>query len=213
MKFGIIFLFSTLVLIQAKAQFLGGLFSQQATKRKVMLEQIAGMQIYLGALKNGYRIADKGLNTAQQLKNGTFDLHTAYFSSLQKVNPVVANNPKGKAIAKLQQQVTGLFMAEIRWQKKEKLLNASEMSYLQKVSENLLNQVKLDIEELEQVLVPGKLELTDQERLDRIDHLYANTKDKYAFAGYFTSKCRALAASRKQAQREKQQIKKWYGIH
>lgn len=206
------FLFTGLTLTQVKAQFLGGFFSQQSNKEKLMAEQIADLQIYEQALAKGYGIAQKGLSTAQNLKNGTWGLHTAYFNSLEQVNPAVSDDPKGKAVLELRQQLISRFSDEISWQQKRKLLEANELAYLQSVYDNLLKECKKDIDELTLVLTPGKIQLTDQQRLDRLDRLYASMKDKYAFAGDFTNKSRKLALGRQQARWEKEQLKKLYGI-
>jgi len=202
----------TSLTLQAKAQFLGGFFSQQSTREKLMAEQIVGYETYLGAIKGGYNIAEKGLNTAHELKNGTFGLHTAYFNSLERVSPAVQNNPKGRAIADMEQQIVTLFTTEISWQQKEKLLSPAELTYLQNVYAGLLKKCKDDLGELADVLTPGKLQLTDQQRLDRLDKLYAAMKDKLAFAGSFTGKCRKLATGRQQAKQDREQLKKLYGI-
>jgi hypothetical protein len=196
----------------ANAQFLGGFFSQQSRQRKLMAEQIAGYQVYLGAIKTGYHIAESGLNTAHELKNGSFTLNGNYISSLSQVNPVIQNNPKGKAIADLNDQTLTLLAAEFSWQQQRKILSPQEMDYLQKARDNLTDKCRLDMDELLQVLTPGKLQLTDAQRLARLDKLYENMKDKYAFAGSFTSRCRKVALSRKQQSQDKQQLRKLYGI-
>jgi hypothetical protein len=208
----LIFALTSLACYSANAQFLGGFFSQQSQQRKLMAEQIAEYETYLGALKTGYHISESGLNTAHDLKNGTFTLHSDYISSLSQVNPVIQNSPKGKAIADLNSQTLALLATEISWQQQQKILTPTEMGYLQKVRDNLAAKCKLDMDELLQVLTPGKLQLTDAQRLARLDKLYDSMKDKYAFAGSFTSKCRKLALSRKQQSQDNGQLKKLYGI-
>lgn len=208
----LIFALTSLACYSANAQFLGGFFSQQSQQRKLMAEQIAEYETYLGALKTGYHISEGGLNTAHDLKNGTFTLHSDYISSLSQVNPVIQNSPKGKAIADLNSQTLALLATEISWQQQQKILTPTEMGYLQKVRDNLAAKCKLDMDELLQVLTPGKLQLTDAQRLARLDKLYDSMKDKYAFAGSFTSKCRKLALSRKQQSQDNGQLKKLYGI-
>jgi len=196
----------------AQAQFLGGFFSQQSEQRKLMAEQIAQYEIYLSAIKTGYHITETGLKTAHELKNGTFNLHDAYFNSLEQVNPVIQNNPKGKAIADLDAQTLKLFSDEFTWQQQQKRLTASELTYFQKVQANIAAKCKLDMGELTDVLTTGKLQLTDAQRLDRLDKIYERMKDKFAFAGSFTSKCRKLANGRKNNRQDKYQLKQLYGI-
>ncbi|WP_426582620.1 hypothetical protein [Mucilaginibacter sp. R-33] len=215
-KFLLIFFAGSLVFQSAKAQSLsfsfGDLFSQQSKLRRVMAEQIVQYEIYYSALKTGYRITENGLDLAHVLKDGTFSLHGAYFSSLEQVNPLIKNSAKGKAIADLDRQIRGMLAAEFSWQQQQKLLRAAEMAYFKKVRDNLLAKCQLDMDELLQVLTPGKLQLTDAQRLTRLDQLYESMKDKYAFAGSFAAKCRKLALGRKQNQEDKQQLKKLYGI-
>lgn len=196
----------------ANAQLTGGFFSQQSQQRNLMAAQVAAYETYLGALKTGYRITKTGLNTAHDLKNGTFSLHSNYISSLSQINPVIQNSPKGKAIADLNNQAVALLTAEIAWQRQQKILTLTEMDYLQRVSDNLAVKCKLDMEELLQALTPGKLQLNDAQRLARLDKLYESMKDKYAFAASFTSKCRKLALSRKLHTLDYGQLKKLYGI-
>ena len=194
------------------AQGTGGFFDQQSSKEKLMLTQIAELQVYASTIKSGYNITEKGLNTASELKNGTFNLHNAYFSSLQQVSPAVASNPKGKAITDMEQKIVTLFTAEISWQHNNKLLHPNELTYLQQVYTNLVSKINLDRQELTDVLAPGKLQMTDAQRLDRLDKLYATTQDKYAFTCSFTAKCRKVALQRQAEQQQKNQLKQLYGI-
>ncbi|QKJ32832.1 hypothetical protein HQ865_24770 [Mucilaginibacter mali] len=208
----LIFFLAGLWCFHAKAQFLGGFFSQQLQQRKIMVAQIAQYELYLGALKTAYHVSETGLNTAHDLKNGTFHLHNAYLSSLEQVNPLIRNSPKGKAIADLNSQTLKLFADEADWQRQQKLLTTTEMTYLQKVRDNLAAKCQLDMDELLLVLTPGKLQLTDAQRLERLDKIYDRMKDKYAFAGSFTAQCRKLALNRKQHRQDNDQLKKLYGI-
>lgn len=198
--------------LPAQAQFLGGFFSQQATKKRLMAEQVAGLQVYLSALKSGYRIAGGGLHTAQDLRDGTFALHSAYFNSLGQPGPAVQQDPKGKAIAGFYRQLNSQFGQEVSWQEQHRQLSAAEFKNLQEVAENLKKLSDADMAELTDVLTPGKLQLTDQQRLDRLDRLYAQMKDKAAFASSFTVKCRQLAQSRQRAKAAREQVRQLYGI-
>lgn len=211
-KYLLIFSLIGLLFGQSRAQGTGGFFNQQSSKVKIMLAQIAGYETYLHAIKSGYTIVNNGLNTAHEMKGGTFGLHTAYFNSLQQVNPVIANNPKGKAISDLRRQISTLFATELSWQQSQKVLSSDEIGYIQKVYQALDKKCQADMDELLQVLTPGKLQLTDHQRLERLDHLYAAMQDKQAFAASFTAKCRKLAADRQHARQQNDQLKKLYGI-
>jgi hypothetical protein len=208
----VFFSLTGLLPFHGKAQGIGGFFNQQSSKTNLMIAQIAGYQTYLQEIRTGYNITESGLNTVHELKGGTFDLHTAYFNSLLQVNPVIKNNAKAKACADLQQQIVTLFTTEIAWQQKQQILNAPEIAYIKAVYQNLAGKCKTDMSELTDVLTPGKLQMTDHQRLERIDHVYASMQDKQAFASSFTSHCRQMATDRKRAKLDNDQLKKLYGI-
>ncbi|MEO3402799.1 hypothetical protein AAFN85_02790 [Mucilaginibacter sp. CAU 1740] len=197
---------------RAQSFSFGDLFGQQGKKKKLMAAQVGGIYTYLDALKGGYNIMHHGLDLAHELKGGTFGLHSDYFSSLEQVSPAVQQNPKGEAITKLYQELRQRLNTEIIWQKKQGLLKSNELAYLEKVSANLSKLAEQDMAELKDLLTPGKLQLTDQQRLDRLDKLYAVMKDKAAFAASFTAKTRALSQNRQRAKAENEQIRKLYGI-
>ena len=197
--------------MQAQAQFLGGFFSQQSHKEQLMTAQIAALQLYLSELKSGYHIAETGLNNAHEMKNGTFSLHAAYFNSLEQVNPAIQNNPKAKAIATMGQQIVTCFDQEIAFQQKQQVLTPPEQNYLKQVYHSLLQRCRADLSELSDVLTPGKLQLTDQQRLEQLDRIYAAMQDKLAFSGAFTAKCHKLALSRQQSAKDRGTLKTLYG--
>ena len=62
-----------------RAQGLQEWINQKATQKKYLLQQIAGLQIYIGYVEKGYSIAKKGLNTIGDLKDGHFSLDKVFF--------------------------------------------------------------------------------------------------------------------------------------
>ncbi len=206
------FLFTGLLAAPYISQAANNSFKQSA-RVKTMLAQIAGYQAYYMSLRSGYRIADKGLNTLHDLKGGTSDLHMTYYTSLQQVNPVIRNNSKANDCAGMQQQVISVFEAEISRQQRQQMLSPGEIAYIRSVYRNLLQKCRADIDELTDVLTPGKYQMTDNQRLDRVNHCYTAMQDKLAFAKSFTGHCRQLAYDRQKAKRDNQQLKELYGIH
>lgn len=212
-KISLLLLLSSLHIAGTFAQGTGGFFNQQSSKVKLMLAQIAGYETYLNSLKTGYKITETGLNAAHEMKGGTFNLHTTYFNSLQQISPAVQANPKGKAMAGMAQQINTIFAGEFAWQQQQKILTTAEINYISQVYQNLLKKCQQDMNNLTQVLTPGKLQMTDHERLERLDKLYADMRDKLAFAQSFTAKCRQMANDRRQAKANNDKLKSLYGIH
>ena len=197
----------------ADAQILGGFFSQQQTKIKTMLEQIVAYETTLHELKNGYSVAQHGLSSLHDLKNGTFTLHQNYFNSLAAVAPAVKNNPKIKGTTDLLDQVEETFDNALIWQKDKKMLSADEIAYMQKVYSHLLDECNKDIDELSLVTTDGKMQMKDEERISKLDKLYAGMEQKYSFARSFCDKGYAIAYQRNADKAGNLTLKKLYDLN
>jgi hypothetical protein len=208
----LLFSFASIFSTKASAQQFGGLFSQQSEQQKLMIAQIAGYETFLKAIQTGYKISETGLNTANTLETGSFALNSQYFASLNQVSSTVQSNPKRKAIAADYQQIVSVFTTELAWQNQQKLLTPAELDYIQVVVTNLLAKCKLDLDETTQVLTSGKLQMTDAQRISKLDQLYASMQDKQAFTLSFTTKCRKLALARKRSANDRSILKSLYGI-
>jgi hypothetical protein len=212
MKKFTLFIFASLAFCQLNAQGTGGFFDQQSSKEKLMLAQVAGYHTYLSSIKTGYHITEAGLNTLHDLKGGTFDLHAAYYHSLQQVSTAIKSNPKASAIAGMNQHIHMAFTTEISWQQQQKILAPEEINYIKQVYRNIAAKCAEDMQALTDILTPGKLQLTDHQRLERIDEVYAAMQDKSAFTQSFTTRCRQMAQDRLHVQKNREQLKKLYGI-
>ena len=212
MKPILIAIFLTGYSLFASGQSVGGFFNQQASKQKIMLEQIAGLQARLHLIKTGNNIDETGLNTAEVVKGQTFDLHATYYNSLLQVNPAVGSNPKVKGIAELQQQIMLVINREISWQARKKALTAAEQNDIRAAYADLLQKCKENRDELTLVLTPGKLAMTDYQRLERIDHINASMQEKYNITRSFVAKCRKVAIDRLTERQEDEQLKKLYEL-
>jgi hypothetical protein len=207
------FIFTSLCTHALKAQSTGGFFSQQSSKEKTMLQQIASLESQLHTIKTGYNISQNGLNAMHDLKGGTLSLNEAYFTSLSQVSSAVKNNPKVQGTIDLQRQTITVFNKEIAWQNQQKQLTPLELAYIKSVYDNLLKKSQEDLDELNMVITPGKMQLTDHERLNRIDKLYEAMQEKYAFTCSFTKNCHTVATGRQGKKRDDQQMKQLYGVN
>jgi hypothetical protein len=171
---------------------------------KAMLKQIAKLENYIIDLEKGYKIAREGLATIGEIKNGEFNLHSLFFSSLKTVSPAIARYLKIAEIISYEvsigQQFKNLLKAHAGF-------SPSEIAYIQQVYDHLTNECSKNLDALMEVLTDGKLEMTDDERIKRIDRLYRDTKEKYAFTLSFTQKANSLDLERKNQMQEMEMIK------
>ena len=171
-------------------------FRQKRTQKKYLLEQIAALQVYIDYAEKGYKIVSDGLHTIQDIKQGDFDIHNTFFSSLKTVNPKIKKYVKVAEIVAIQLRIikeTGLAIRNIS---DTKQFTTDELDYCKKVFDNLLTDCLNNIDELTTVLASNELELKDDERIKRIDGLYADMQNKYAFSSHFADEMGVLAVQR-----------------
>jgi len=177
---------------QLHAQTWSEWFSQKKTQKKYLIEQLAALKIYAGYLKKGYEIGSSGLNFIKDASKGEFDLHDAFFSSLKRVSPVIRKNVRIAEILEMQLEIS---KACAGFRKVQNLSSANHL-YIDLVCSNLLDECLKDLEELLQVVTSGRLELSDDERIGRIDGLYLRMQQKKVFVAGFSGAVRSLDRDR-----------------
>lgn len=177
-------------------QFLGGFFDQQATELKYYEQQIAYLELYIGYLEKGYKIAQAGLTTIGEIKKGEFDLHNAFFSSLKAANPAVSNYSKVAEIISYQLAIVSDFKKALKRLQESNRFSSFELSYLYNVYSNMSSECTKSLTALIDIITGGSFEMKDDERIKRIDSIYADMKDKYAFTQSFTNQASLIAGER-----------------
>ena len=186
--------FSILVLFfclsEASAQTWNEIFNQKKTQIKYLTQQIAALQIYIGYAKKGYEIAGSGITSIKDIKNGEFNLHTSFIKSLKTVNPnLTKDNSKIADIISFQSSINKSF-AHI---KNLQLLTSNQRDYINNVKDLIEKQCDKDLEELLLVITSGKVEMKDDERIERLDKVFESMRDKSAFAQSFCNDVIMLA--------------------
>lgn len=175
------FLICVFNFLQVRAQTFAEFYSQKKKQREYLLKQVAGLQIYIGYAKKGYDIMSLGMQTVSDIKSGEFGLHSAFFSSLKAINPVILNNTKIAEIITLQLAISKSFNGV----RLNPILSDSDRNYIRAVRSKLLKDCLKDLEELWRIISSGKVEMTDDERIKRIDQVYMNVREKSAFTKSF----------------------------
>jgi hypothetical protein len=162
----------------------------------VMTEQMAKFEVTLQELKQGYNIVQKGLSTIGQIKQGDYDLHNLFFTSLQTVSPQVKGYVKIADILAMETQILSGIKRTTAQLTGTTLFSGPELTYVSAVLSNLGTLVGKDITELTDVVTDGDFQMTDDQRLARIDKLYKEVTDKYAFFQSFQNEVRVSGTQR-----------------
>ena len=172
---------------EVQAQTYSEWFRQKKTQRSYLLQQIVALRAYGSQLAKSYSLIKDGWQTVKGFSQGEFDLHRIYLNSLKLVHPLVAKDPR------VAESVEAVLNVRLVWAGLEKLeLDAQQGAYVAKVMENLLAECDKDLVALEDLLAKGKLEMTDDQRLQRLVQLHAGIKDKEAFSRDFVEQLRQM---------------------
>jgi len=205
----IMVLLLTSTITQAHAQTFAEWFKQSSTQKKYLLQQIEALQVYSGYLKKGYTIAKGGLGSISGSLLSENGLHSTYYNELKKVNPMVAKDSRVKEIIRWQ---TDIMLLMNQWAQINGL-SANEQLYLQEVRSSVFKDCEEVLNNLQNVVSDGKIEMNDADRLKLIAQLHTEMQANYRFATGFTIEAKNYAAQRQQEKTETQVLVKTYGIH
>jgi hypothetical protein len=194
------------------AQTFAEWFKQKKTQIKYLTQQIAALQVYAGYLGKGYHIAQQGLTTIGEIKKGEFGLHQVFFSSLSAINPSIGQYAKVAEIISLQLSIVEKYKSCYQKVQQSSYFNSKEVNYIYIVFTHLLNDCTSDISELIMLTTNGQLQLSDDERLQRIDQLFNDMQDKYAFTQSFSNETNLMALARLQDQSDIHKMSGFYNL-
>lgn len=172
------------------------IFAQKKTRRELLLQQIAALKVYTGYLQKGYEIAKNGINTINDIKRGDFDLHSVFFDSYNKVNPAILNYAKVPAILSYADGIDKACKEAMINVVNDQNFSPEENEYLKRVFNALLNKTVEVINELKLVTSDNLLDMKDDERIEWIERIYYDIKDKYVFVQSFSKGSQVLLAQR-----------------
>lgn len=185
-------------------------FKQKKTQREYLIKQIAALKIYFQYLKKGYEIAGKGLNAVGDIKDGSFDLDKGYLNSLKQVSRVVKNSAKVDDILLYSHHVKVAFRKLYEDCESDENLSPEEIRYVQAVYTNMLRGCNASLDELDLIVTAGETEMSEDERLQRLDKVYLDMLEKYSFTQDFVGSTRLLCLERA---KEKHQVSQLINLH
>lgn len=179
-----------------EAQTWGEWFSQKKTQKEYLVKQIAALQTYISYARKGYKIADEGLKFIGDAKNGEFNFHEDYFSSLKQVNSAIAKDDRVTAIVTLQERMLDKSRYARGAFRQSGDLDREEKTHIEAVFTKLFEDCTRILEELKTVTQDGQLEMKDDERIRIIEQLYKEMQDNYSFCTLFINETKLLVRAR-----------------
>ena len=201
---GVILLLLTAAATQTRAQ------STDMVQLILDIEKLTQLKGILTDMKTGYQMINGGYNQVKSIAQGNFNLHQAFLNGLLAVSPAVAGYCRVADIVLEQGYIVTEYTRTYGQVKQSGRLSADELAYLGNVYTALLQQSLLNLSQLADILTAGKLRMSDDERLQAIDHIYADTDDKLTFLRHFGRQAIILTVQRQNEQNDIHGIQNLY---
>jgi hypothetical protein len=181
----------------------------QATKQ-------AGHQGILTVLKDlGNTVMKTGNDTQALIKNledQTVQMHDEWYTSLLKINSVVANYQQVKSIWNYQNRTMSLYTQNISQLRANPYLTPTQFQGMVKGYTVLLAENVGLLDDLSTILTPGAAKMTDAQRLKFINKISDKVTHQYQLVAYFTKRNQTIATQQTQAAKDAETLKKLYGL-
>ncbi len=177
------------------------------------VEKLAQFKQILSDMKKGYEILNGGYNTIKDLSQGNFSLHKTFLDALMEVSPTVKKYKRVADIINYQVILVKEYKSAFNRFKQDNNFNQQELVYLGRVYENLFKQSLNNLDNLATIITANKLRMSDDERLDAIDKIFADMQDKLLFLRYFNNNTTVLALQRAKERNDANTMRLVYGIN
>ena len=177
------------------------------------VEKLAQFKQILSDMKKGYQILNGGYNTIKDLSQGNFSLHKTFLDALMEVSPTVKNYKRVADIINYQIILVKEYKSAFNRFKRDTNFNQQEMAYVGRVYENLFKQSLNNLDDLVTIITANKLRMSDDERLEAIDKIFADMQDKLLFLRYFNNNTTVLAVQRAKERNDANTMRLVYGIN
>lgn len=177
------------------------------------IEKLSQFKQILSDMKKGYQILNGGYNTVKNIAEGNFSLHKAFLDGLMEVSPTVRNYRRVADIANYQITLVKEYKNAYNRFRRDNNFNADELAYLARVYDKLFKESLRNLDELLTIVTAGKARMSDDERLQAIDRIYADMQDKLLFLRHFNNNTTVLAVQRAKERNDAQALQKIYGVN
>jgi hypothetical protein len=173
-------------------------------------EKLTQLKSILTDMKKGYLIVSQGYNSVKDITSGNFSLHETFLDGLMVVNPEIKKYRRGADIVSYQKNIIAEYKQAFKRFRNSGSFNPKELDYMANVYKQLSEQSLDNMDELTTIITSSQLRMTDDERLQAIDRIFADTEDKLQFLREFNKQASILSLQRKKEQADIKSTGKYY---
>lgn len=140
-------------------------------------------------------------------------LYSSYYTELWKIKSAIANYQRIKDITLKQAALVSEYKQAWNLFRQDSHFNPQELSYMQQVYSEILDASVKNLDEIMLVVSPAKTQMTDEQRLELINHASDHLDENYNDLHQFNNQGIQLSLQRSKDLNDTQSIKKLYGIN
>ncbi len=140
-------------------------------------------------------------------------LYSNYYTELGKIKSAIANYQRIKDITMKQAALVSEYKQAWSLFRQDSHFNPQELSYMQQVYSGILDASVKNLDEIMLVVSPAKTQMTDEQRLELINHASDHLDENYNDLHQFNNQGIQLSLQRSKDLNDTQSIKKLYGIN
>lgn len=137
----------------------------------VNIEKLAQMKASYQTMVNGYKTLSHGYQQVSDLTKGNFLLHKDYLDGLLAVSPSVRQYGRIQAMMQKHARLVDTYQINLLQLQSGGLLKASELQQFKIEAAALVQLSSAAIDEMIEVLTPGRMRMSDEERISVINRL------------------------------------------
>jgi hypothetical protein len=185
---------------------------QEAMQLALNIQKLNQLRKILQNMYDGYQILMKGYNRVKGIAEGNFQLHDLFVDGLLQVSPTVRNYHKIGAIIASQKRLLQSAKQLVDEARGSDRFSLEELDYFSKVMERLGKASWDNLDALLMVVTARQLRMTDAERLEAIDRIYATVQDQVQFLQAFIKEAQVVAQQRARLKESNRRVQQWHGI-
>lgn len=202
-----------ILLLLAATAFPSRAQSHEVQQLLLNYEKLSQLKNILADMKKGYQVVSNGYSTIKNISEGNFNLHDAFIDGLFAVSPAIKNYKRVPDIIRYQKYIVQEYKKAYKGFKLSGFFNEGEIDYMGSVYGNLIDQSIKSLDELATIITSSKLSMSDDERLQAIDRIFAETEDKLQFLRMFNKNAKVMALQRSKEARDVEASQKLYHLN
>jgi hypothetical protein len=205
---------------KAKAQFvIGEVIKLTVTKViKAIDLKVQRMQNKTIWLQNAQKVIENQMSKTRLTEISGWteqqkQLYGNYYTELWKIKSAISNYQRIKDITMKQAALVSEYRLAWNLFRQDSHFKPQELSYMQQVYSGILDASVKNLDEIMLVVSPAKTQMTDEQRLELINHASDHLDENYNDLHEFNNQGIRLSLGRSKDLNDTQSIKKLYGIN